>query len=239
MDTVNPIMVGRNATVRAPQEQATQVPANPLQEQMAALAAQQAQQVQQAPQVSTQAPQQTVTLPQAPAAGAPVNLGTQVASVQQAGGCAMYFNVKAVTKIVLEMPWGFINSDLDCAFISNVGELVVCDLPPMYDSAHDVFVLDPTAYSLVLGSVAQEHAVHWRESVSFRPDSGYSEEDVKTIDTTVQESVVEEKVEEVPARLVDSTDYSHLSRNQRKRIKKKKLASGVALADLPQLLREA
>lgn len=223
MQGVNPIPVGRNAST---QEQ------NPLMAQMQQL------------QAGAPVAAATVAAPVAPApVMQPVQEQVQTpvmntqASIQQNGGCAMYFNVKAVTKIILEMPWGFISNELDCAFISNVGELVVCDLPPMYDETNDVFVLDPVAKSLVLGKVAAEHVAHWRQSVSFRPDSGLTDEDVKKVETV---EVTEQPTPAAkPQVLVDTTDYSHLSRNQRKRIKRAKLASGINVEDLPDSLRTA
>lgn len=233
MQDINPIQVGRNAPVGAPT-----VAANPLQEQLA--------QAQAAPTVSAHTPAAPVAAQAVPQAApvlaptaevAPVAPVAQNTSVQQAGGCQMYFRITPVTKILLEMPWGFINAEYDCAFISNMGELVVSDLPPMYDSTNDVFVLDMTAKSIVLGRVDGQYLQYWRESVSFRPDSGYSEEDVKEL--TEKEP---EKVQEVPETepvLEDNTDYTHLSRNQRKKVKQKKLQAGANLEDLPKILRDA
>lgn len=231
MQDINPIQVGRNAPVGTPT-----VATNPLQEQLAQVQAQapvvSAHAAPAAPVAPVQAP---VVAPTADVEAAPV---AQTTSVQQAGGCQMYFRITPVTKILLEMPWGFINAEYDCAFISNMGELVVSDLPPMYDSTNDVFVLDMTAKSIVLGRVDGQYMQYWRESVSFRPDSGYSEEDVKELKETVTEQVQETPEETKPV-LEDNTDYSHLSRNQRKKVKQKKLQAGANLEDLPKLLRDA
>lgn len=221
MQHANPIMVGRNTPVE------TGTPTlNPLQAQL---------QAQSAPQAAPVA--EAVAAPVAAQAPAPVAPVAQEQSVQQAGGCQLYFNIKPITKIEVEMPWAFISNKFDCVFVSNLGELVVCDLPPMYDKAHDVFVLAPETESLVLGKVGTEYMQYWRESVSFRPDSGYSEEDVKEVDTTEKkEEVIEEPMKPV---LEDNVDYSHLSRRQRKNIKHKKLQAGANLEDLPKALRDA
>lgn len=222
MLNATPILVGRNAPeqeVATPAVAQAPVAANPLQEQLLAA------QVAPAPTAEV-APVATV---------APV---TQQAVVQQTGGCMMYFNIKPVTKLELEMPWGFISEAFDTAFISSVGELVVSELPPMYDKTHDVFVLSPDNKSLVLGRVSEEYVQYWRDSVSFRPDSGYTEEDVqefKVEDT--QTEVVQETIKE--PELEDTTNYAHLSRNQRKKIKNRRLRAGENLEDLPKELRDA
>ncbi|APD18132.1 hypothetical protein [Vibrio phage JSF7] len=218
MQGVNPIMIGRNAQaplVSESQGQPTTTfvadnqPVNPL---AAMIAAQQTQ------TMAALAPQEQVV--------------TTQAVVQQAGGCQMYFQVRQIVKVVLDMPWDMISDKFDVAFISKVGELVVADLPPMYDSTHDTFVLRPGTDSRVVGRVAPEYAQHWRQSITARPDSGKSE---------VPEEYVEAPVKSEPAKeevvLEDTTDYRAMSANQRKALRRKMMDSGIAYEDLPEGLK--
>lgn len=224
MDHIKPISVGRNAppavSQTAPVAQQEQTLLNAIPPVNVAPVAQQA--------------------PSAPTVSTQLHTSTPEASqqvVEQAGGCQMYFNIKPVTRIVLEMPWGFIAGDYICAFISSTGELVVCDEPPMFDTVNNVWVLNPSAQSIVLGKVAEQYTQYWRESVSFRPDTGYSEEDV--VDAPVVKE--EPEVQEAPKApvLTDEVDYSSMSRGQLKRIKRKRLDRGEKLDDLPEKLRNA
>lgn len=229
MDSIKPIMVGRNQpqTDTAPNavqhvEQAqTLAPLN-------------------APQPAVAPVQQAHTTEQFAATAQPAQMIPEASTqaVTQTGGCMMYFNIKPVTRVVLEMPWGFISEDYICAFISSMGELVICNVPPKFNITQDVWVLDPAAKSIVLGKVSDEYLAYWRDSVSFRPDSGYSAEDVEELEETVEVPAVEQ-VEEKKHEVVDTVDYSHMSRNQRKRIKRSRLEAGEKLVDLPEALRDA
>lgn len=222
MDTIKPIQVGRNAPQPMQQEQVlAQVPAVSQTAPIAPIHP-----VNQAPVAPTVSPSLMTETPEA---------SQQV--VEQTGGCMMYFNIKPVTRIELEMPWGFIAADYICAFISSTGELVVCDEPPMYDTVNNVWALNPSADSIVLGRVAEQYVKYWRESVSFRPDTGYTEEDVK--EAPVAKEELEVQVAPQQPVLTDEVDYSSMSKGQLKRIKRKRLDRGEKLADLPEKLRNA
>ncbi|CAM0007438.1 hypothetical protein VPHK436_0026 [Vibrio phage K436] len=237
MDTIKPLMVGRNANAAPVQQEAglqmssqpalaASVPATP------AFVPAQAQE-----QTPVFNPLQAQVQAAAPVQAAPAQVAAPVQAVQAASGCSMYFDIKQVTKLELEMPWGFINEKFEVAFISSYGELVVSELPPLIDRTNDIFVLEDGVASLVIGRVQPEHQLHWRESISFRPDSEYANDEVHEV--VAAAPVVEPTPAPVVPKLEDTVDYSAMSRNQRKKQKKAMLARGVKFDDLPEALRNA
>lgn len=219
MDTIKPITVGRNAPLVSQVTPALQAPEQvvlPLNQPVMTF-----------PTLPLEVPVQPVFQPVQPAA--PV-----VAQTAQTG-VNMFFSLKKVTRIVLELPWPFISERLECAFVSNTGELVVCDIPPMYDKTNNTFVLRDGTEALVLGRVMGDEAQYWRESVTFRPESGYSESDVKDAAEVAAEPV---HVEVHAPELVDAVDYSHMSRNQKKKLRSKLMSQGTAYEDIPAGLKD-
>lgn len=212
MEGVNPIMIGRNAAPLIAEAQGQ--PVNNL---MA--------QVQAAQSQSPMFQEQAFAVEQAPVVAQ--------TSVQQPGGCQLYFQVRQIVKVILDMPWDLVSEKFDVAFISNAGELVIADLPPMYDSKHDVFVLRPGTESRVIGRVDPVYAQHWRQSITARPDSGLAE-----IPEEYVEAVEPPKpVAEEPVVLEDTTDYSAMSFTQKKAMRRKLMDKGMAYEELPDALK--
>lgn len=136
--------------------------------------------------------------------------------------CSFNFNIEQRVVLDMQLPWGLFADELCYAFISKDAKLIVADTMPMFNETTQDFILSEDAKYIWVGNVSQEFLVHYKDSLSFRPE--VEVEELQTYDETKVEvvEVVEEKKPDVISQPV--VNWHNVS-NSAKRREVKKLKS--------------
>lgn len=142
-------------------------------------------------------------------------------TANEVAGCVMPFKIEQITRLEIQFPWAFLAPEFEVAYISREGDLIVAEEAPRLNKTLGQFELIAGTRYVTIGKVPAESAVHWENSITFRPETEVEE----------KEEVTEKEPVKQPDVIVDTVDWSAASNNKKRKQAHLLKSQGVAKED--------